>query len=678
MTPPSTTDRQSQARTALTSDVADRFSTEMERLDVSSIGDVVTQTAHEQSPAKETEGEITWLGGVNAHTQGTEFYGGSSNLAFLNTLFARARTRVRSCSREPGAPAHEEDSVVDENSPGHLQNSQLSIVNLMYNADSATIRSPPSSSASKAQDNTTLPPSPSTARSEPPSLGVTETRSSNKHNLDVEKYFIDSYFSNKHHIHPFLDENHFRDRCMQLSSPHIDLTPSKRSSTFRSLYYAVVAVGAINAPMNEGPNLNHSNQSWHTKQAPLHYANWYFDLAHRALGNTFEISTLETCQALFLLTVFCQNALKPHSCYLYSGMAVRTAIAIGLTNETYGNTLAVAQEARRTWWCIYSHEVEMCCSSGRVDGLKDPRHYSTPLPSWTTSSELALCSSELAIIPVMVDLARILREASLDIYHDVSERSLRKKSQIAFKLDTALDSWKRQLPSFLDLESFALDEAEWAFKQKLVLKFRSYNARILIHRPFLVASSASYDSSEFSRHVEICLDASRATIQVIHESLAHRPYLRAWWYCTTYTLYATMIILHLVLLDFPKVPGEELVEDVEKSLEIFSVMAKSVTVAKRCGELTQEILGVAKRYLRGRNDRQTTTANVTPPSIPDDIRVSADIFGGTLPNVDEIWDDEHLIALLNQDEPGPSRANALADFLDPSILQGFVAGDGFS
>lgn len=138
-----------------------------------------------------------------------------------------------------------------------------------------------------------------------------------------------------------------------------------------------------------------------------------------------------------------------------------------------------------------------------------------------------------------------------------------------------------------------------------------------------------------------------------------------------------MIILHLVLLDFPKVPGEELVADVEKSLEIFSVMAKSVTVAHRCGELTQEILGVAKRYLRDKRDRQVAmTTTVTPPNMPDHVHV-VDMFGGTLPDVDEIWDDEHLIALLNQDEPGLSRANALADFLDPSILQGFVAGDGF-
>lgn len=49
-------------------------------------------------------------------------------------------------------------------------------------------------------------------------------------------------------------------------------------------------------------------------------------------------------------TVFCQNALKPHACYMYSGTAVRTAIAIGLCNEGSHVSISRKKEARRTWW----------------------------------------------------------------------------------------------------------------------------------------------------------------------------------------------------------------------------------------------------------------------------------------------------------------------------------------
>lgn len=37
---------------------------------------------------------------------------------------------------------------------------------------------------------------------------------------------------------------------------------------------------------------------------------------------------------------------------MYSGMAVRTAIAIGLSNESENATLARKKEARRTWWYV--------------------------------------------------------------------------------------------------------------------------------------------------------------------------------------------------------------------------------------------------------------------------------------------------------------------------------------
>ncbi|KAF7557578.1 hypothetical protein G7Z17_g602 [Cylindrodendrum hubeiense] len=315
-------------------------------------------------------------------------------------------------------------------------------------------------------------------------------------------------------------------------------------------------------------------------QTTLEWANWYFDLAHQALGNTFEISTLETCQALFLL-----NALKPHSSYLYSGMSIRTAIAIGLTNETYGNSIRLNQEARRTWWCIYSHEVSPNFNEKKQSNLCHPESN----------------KSQFAIISVMVDLARILQAASQDIYHDMSKQPLQKKSQISFQLDKSLDIWEKKLPDFLDLQSFALDDAEWAFKQKLVLKF--------------------------------------------------------------------------LLLDFPNVPGEELIRDVEKSLEIFSVLGKHVTVAKRSGELTQEILGVAKTYLRGPRNRQMTSSHIATPSIPSNI--GADLFGSTFANGGEMWNNEHLIALLNEDEPGMSRVDVLANFLDPNILENFVTGDDY-
>ena len=264
-----------------------------------------TTLMHEELLTKDTEGEMSGLGGLNAHTQGTEFYGGSSNLAFLSTLFARARIRARSSSGEQEASARGGESVHgDTDSPGHLSNSRLSIVDLMYNADypPASNSSASPAAGSQVRDIRQSPCSYATPGYELPNLETSGGRPYSNDKKEIENYFVDSYFANKHHIHPFLDECRFRSQCSQIWAPDSPLSPQKRT-TFHSLYYSVVAVGAINAPLEESSVLIGGHQSTPANRTrnTLEWANWYFDLAQRALGNIFQISTLETCQALFLL-----------------------------------------------------------------------------------------------------------------------------------------------------------------------------------------------------------------------------------------------------------------------------------------------------------------------------------------------------------------------------------------
>ena len=60
-----------------------------------------------------------------------------------------------------------------------------------------------------------------------------------------------------------------------------------------------------------------------------------------------------------------------------------------------------------------------------------------------------------------------------------------------------------------------------------------------------------------------------------------------------------MILLHLILSNFPGLPDDELLEDVEKSLEIFSSM-NDIVVARRCAEMLREVLEVTRTCLARR------------------------------------------------------------------------------
>lgn len=102
---------------------------------------------------------------------------------------------------------------------------------------------------------------------------------------------------------------------------------SKRTNLFRGtnkfsgLYFAVVALGAINASPNETSLLDHfCHQSEdpektlpaETRFSALDFAKFYFDIAKQTLGDLFESSCLETAQALFLMVCFL--AMRRDSC----------------------------------------------------------------------------------------------------------------------------------------------------------------------------------------------------------------------------------------------------------------------------------------------------------------------------------------------------------------------------
>ncbi|PKY07980.1 hypothetical protein P168DRAFT_308153 [Aspergillus campestris IBT 28561] len=634
------------------------------------------------------------LSGVNLHTSGTEFYGNSSNLAFLGNLYARARhqadSEVPHVADLPYPPAETTQADIatptgqpDKQSDGGLSKSQLSIVNLLYNP-SYPSHLPPQVSGKldgdRGRDSQlgagALPRSHvgilmmSLVRDATPSVEELTLEAQ----LEIEKIFISSYFSNKHYVHPMLNKNDFMQRC-----EHEAFVLSHRSrfargmSRFAGLYFAVVAVGAINASPNETSLLEHysttadSGSGGTSTEQPsaLDFANHYFKIAKQALGDLFEGGCLESVQALSLLGVYCQNALRPHSCFMYSGMAARTAVAIGLTSGMSSLSSSMRREGRRTWWCLYSHEIEMCCSSGRLDSMKDLQYYQVPLPTIKgtpdSQSDPDAEDQDVAIIPVMAALAHIMSEASHQLYHS-SKISTDEKSQIALELDRRLLGWKAKIPPFLDIDIVALNDPEWAFKQKLVLKLRFYNTRILIHRPFLAGATANTESPALHQHLHPCLEAARNSIQVQYESFVHRMYFRTWWYNTTYALYGAMILLHIVLSGFPGIDDDALLQEVDKAVEIFESM-KNILVARRCAEMIREVSDVARACLARRGA-------LVPPAQP---------AFGLQPDVtavhDDIGQDEFFYSLFNQDAQADTRAEMLANLVDPTILEDFAFGD---
>ena len=170
-----------------------------------------------------------------------------------------------------------------------------------------------------------------------------------------------------------------------------------------------------------------------------------------------------------------------------------------------------------------------------------------------------------------------------------------------------------------------------------------------------------------------------------------------------------MILLHLILASFPGIPEDELLLDVERSLDIFESM-RNISVARRCAKMIREVLDVTRSYLARRrmlHPDQPSPVTATSPSfalgsgagVEDTVNlqdanasnhnygIMPDNQGIHIPplNVNSVSspgagpgpDENFFFSLFGQEEFQPdTRAEMLANLVDPMILGDFAFGGG--
>lgn len=175
-----------------------------------------------------------------------------------------------------------------------------------------------------------------------------------------------------------------------------------------------------------------------------------------------------------------------------------------------------------------------------------------------------------------------------------------------------------------------------------------------------------------------------------------------------------MILLHLILAGVPDIPEEELLKDVEKSLDIFESMG-GVVVARRCAEMIREVLDVTRECLRRRGpsmarpQSQQQLQMQMQPTSPSSILGAGTGPPTAMPNESPALqhlhytntntlnnnynfhshpqtsitdlsptspDENFFFSLFGQEFQPDTRAEILANLVDPMILGDFAFGGG--
>ncbi|PYH41675.1 uncharacterized protein BP01DRAFT_418546 [Aspergillus saccharolyticus JOP 1030-1] len=501
---------------------------------------------HHDEAGDSVEDEISEL---NHHTNGIEFHGSTSSAALLGHLQK---------AREPLSRRPEEQ----RQHPRGVDTSSYSIVSTLHNSSFS-----PSCTAGPAQP---------------------VVMQEQNYYFEHAHAFINGYFENIHFIHPLIDKEDFLQRAHHLwFQRNVQPEPS-----FVALYLSILSFGALVRVWDEERLGGLTRFEWSRK---------LFGEAQMYLNYLHFSNTLDTVQCLYLMAKICQNELNPNMAYMYLGLAVRTCLAAGFNREVRSTDDHRAGWISKTWWGLFSLEIEMSFSVGRPDTLGMDEYHNRALPERD--------NSEYAIIPWMVDFAQIIRRVSVQIYH--SRITLQEKLHLALQIETELDRWMARLPDRIKPDMLeratggALRDPKWARRQRLVLGIRYFNVKMLLFRPFLshFTRKLRHPPMELEQTIAKCLDAAMKSIEVIYDIYRIHEFFRCWWYNTTYVMFATSTLLLPMSKLGPCTETVPLQRSVEMGVEILEAMDESI-VARKSVE-------IIKHYLREFRSLPSSTSSLS-------------------------------------------------------------------
>lgn len=484
------------------------------------------------------------ISGANGHTDGIEFYGSSSSFALLSRV-----QRLGQNSRD------------NENT--------AELVSSLHNATFQT--------------------TPTDSHADGPDAGTTRADY-----YPQCRNFIENFFSTIHYIHPILDKREFIQKCEALWSSCTAEASSQQPTSFVALYYSILSVGAMVGVREEEDIDGLTNLQWSRK---------FFGMAWTCCHSLGLITNLDMVQCFFMMAKVCQNELNPHWSYMYTGFAVRTALAMGVNREPGPDTKKTSAQLKaesRTWWGLYSLEMEISFSIGRPDTLGADLYHNRRLPLVgmdMTATPANPVDSEMlepphcAIIGRMVEFSRITRRICQKLY--LSNASISEMISLTNEIEAELNGWLDGLPDAIRpcvqnqlRQKSSLSSAKdaiWVKRQRLVLSIRYHNLKILLFGSILIRSSPAERGNipGCLENVHKCLESAKQTITITYETYAHNDFFHTWFYNATYTVFAaSVILLYVAQGSASDEEIQSLFELVNMAIEILESMDESVVAVE--------------------------------------------------------------------------------------------------
>ncbi|KAF1986363.1 hypothetical protein K402DRAFT_355696 [Aulographum hederae CBS 113979] len=377
---------------------------------------------------------------------------------------------------------------------------------------------------------------------------------------------LDTYWTIVHPMYPFLDKDDTRADYENL------WTGNGPSGDEQSFVCIINTIFALSSQITETIK----------PQEREAQANVFFQRARESM-NMWQAGSLRSVQMFLLIAQYLQSTNDAHECWMFVGLAVRTAQSLGIHLPEMSDeaTSAAARELLRRVWhgCVLMDRTTAMTYGRPVMIHKNIADRSVPLPvaeDMTTlkghyDRAVGATKTIMGSYIESLKLFRILYEVLTHFYasdprriRSIDESFLGRTDRgvegyTILDLDQSLTEWHRSLPD--NLRHLPEPRATGILaRQAVVLRQRFLHVRILTLRPILsayVLSTMNDDvlspatvplSSRIALQCSVaCVQTAQEAISLVHSRFpsdtGHVGNLAEWWYNIMYIYTAATILV---------------------------------------------------------------------------------------------------------------------------------------
>ncbi|KAK3114754.1 Gypsy retrotransposon integrase-like protein 1 [Teratosphaeriaceae sp. CCFEE 6253] len=374
---------------------------------------------------------------------------------------------------------------------------------------------------------------------------------------------------------------------------------TNEDNKFLPLFHTALALGHLFCKDHQG-SLDERGYENAIQQGFAHFK------CARQMMDIADCRDLTSIQAVVFMILFLQSSAKLSQCYAYVGVALRSALRMGLHRAYVGNWNPVEAETRkRVFWIVRKLDIYVGAMLGLPQTLSDEDidqefpleiddEYITeqgilPMPE----GQVSLMTAFNAHTRLVQIISKIIRkvypiktsQSSPDKSYSVPFSSIR-------EIEGELEQWKHALPPILNP-----CEAPERYKRIQQLLRLSYaHAQVMLYKPFLHYVAMHKRASPVDQRAYACaasyVNVSRNIIHIVTQMKQNGLLNGAFWFIMYTSFFAILSLVYFAAENPDNATTQAVIKDALEGRQVLASLARRSMAADRC---TATLNGVFQR-----------------------------------------------------------------------------------